>query len=61
MIEEKPALRRFDRNRTRADFCALPAIFGCHDKAVLAPMDQIRAATQENIAKRGMAAIAGAA
>ena len=57
MVEKQPTLGGFDGNRAGTNFCALPATFGPHHKPVLAPMDQVRALTDKNIAERGMTII----
>ncbi|MNC40410.1 hypothetical protein D3C75_891180 [compost metagenome] len=59
MIEHQPAFGSLDRCRAAADFGALPPAlppFG-HDMAVFAPVHEIRAFTQEHIAKRCMSAV----
>ena len=57
MIEQEPTFRRFDRHRSGADLGGLPTAFRAHHKAVLAPMDHIRAHTEVNISKRSMPVI----
>lgn len=60
MVEEEPALARLDRRGARSDFQRFPPFAGrAHHVAVVAIVLQIRGRAEEDIAKGGMARIAG--
>jgi len=53
MIEEQPTFVRLDRRGAGADLGALPPRpAATHDVAVLAPIDQVRALADKDVAKR---------
>ena len=61
VIEQQPAFARLDRRRPGPDLGGLPAADRLHHKAMLAPVDQIRAFAVEDVAKGRVPGIAGAA